>query len=89
MRTFLSNISYKLQRMMQGRYGFDELSKKMITISVVLFVIYMFLRINTVYFVAALLVVLAYIRCFSRNFHARSKELQSYFKIKNKIIKKV
>lgn len=85
MRNLLNNFIYKFRTFMQGRYGFDDFSKKMSVLSVVLFVIFLFTRLRLIYTLAVILLLYAYFRCFSRNYVARQKELTAYLKYSKKI----
>ena len=85
MKNFLHNLSYKFRLFMQGRYGFDDLSKKILVLSVVFFVIFSLTRFRIFYTLALLLIAYSYFRCFSKNYSARHKELMTYLKFSNKI----
>lgn len=89
MRRFLELFSYKFQQFMYGRYGFDELSKMLMIASVVCVVISSSEILKALYFIGCLLMFFAYFRVFSRNLSSRRKELEDYFRLKTKIIKKI
>ena len=46
------NLSYKFQRLMAGRYGYDELSKSLIFISLALVAVYYLTHIRLFYYLA-------------------------------------
>ena len=67
MRNFIENLKFRLQMWMQGRCGIDELSKVMLIISVIFFILSNVLRLF--YYAAALLMICA---CFSLRSRAAS-----------------
>lgn len=89
MNSFFKGLKYKLQNLMQGRYGFDELSRTLVFASLVFFVLSALFRLHILYIVACVILLWAYFRCFSKNFTARQKEFSAYFRIKNKLMKKI
>lgn len=75
----------KLQRFMAGRYGVDALNKFLLGASVVLLLISMFTkRGNMLYSFALLLLLICYVRMFSRNIQARYNENIKFYNMKNK-----
>ncbi len=75
----------KLQRFMAGRYGVDALNKFLLGASVVLLVCSMFVRRGTMlYSFALLLLLICYVRMFSRNIQARYQENIKFYNMKNK-----
>ncbi len=87
MNSFFDRIRYKYMQFMRGRYGFDELSKKMIIWSLIFFTASVLIRgLWFLYPVGCVLVMWSYFRCFSKNVYKRSKELIAYngFLTKNK-----
>lgn len=85
MRNFLNDLRCKMQRFMIGRYGFDELSKVMLIASVVCFLLSAIRLLNSL---AIVLLLCVYFRSLSKNFYSRNKELNTYYAIKNKAVKK-
>jgi len=74
-----------------GRYGQDQLGRFMIVFALVLYIIMMFFRHNilvgNILWGAALLVLgLAILRMFSRNFNARQKENALYLRLQGKVL---
>lgn len=63
---------------MQGRYGFDELSKVLIVVSLLCMVIVPLQKIFILRMLAPLLLIYTYYRCFSKNHEKRRKELKKY-----------
>ncbi len=75
----------RFNQFMQGRYGADDLSKFMMGLAVVLMVVNLFLRIGILNTLVIVLIVLIYIRMFSRNIQQRYQENLKYLELKNKV----
>ena len=76
----------KLNRFMEGRYGADELSKVMMFAAVAVMVINLFLRLEILNIVVVALIVLIYLRMFSRNIQKRYEESCKYYALKQKVL---
>ena len=77
----------KIIRFMQGRYGSDKLSNFMLIAAFILIFVSMFLGVNG-FILSGLglaLVVLTYVRMFSRNVQKRYAENQAFLKVYNKV----
>ena len=83
------NLAYKLQRMTVGRYGYDELSKALVYVSLAFFVLSAIIRIRIFYTIALVILVYSYFRIFSKNFYKRRAELNKYYAFKRKIAPKI
>ena len=70
----------KLNRMMYGRYGNDQLNKAILIVTIVCLVISMFTRIQVFYLIALVGLMLAYCRMLSRNIAKRGAENSRYLK---------
>ena len=72
------NFANSIQRMMMGRYGHDRLNVALLVVGLIMTVISMFVRVKLVVLVTTLLsyvfLILALIRCFSRNTYKRYNE---------------
>ena len=72
------NFVSSIQRMMMGRYGHDRLNVALLVVGLIMTVVSMFVRIKLVVLVTTLLsyvfLILALIRCFSRNTYKRYNE---------------
>lgn len=68
----------KVQRFMLGRYGFDELSKMYLAVTIALMVISMFSGSSLLYILALALMVYCYYRAFSKNISKRQQENQKF-----------
>lgn len=84
MRNFFYNMRLRFSNFMQGRYGFDALSKATLIAALVCYFLSAFPFLGFFYFLYILLIAITFIRCFSKNIGARSKELYKYYNIKNK-----
>ena len=76
----------KFQRFMVGRYGADALSKFMVVLAVVLWIMNIFTDSRFFYSWGVLILILAYARMFSRNIQKRYQENQKYLEIKAKVL---
>ncbi len=79
----------KFQRFMIGRYGTDDLSKFMVIVAVVFWILNMFADNKFLYSWGLLLLILACGRMFSRNIQKRYQENQKYLALKQKVLVKI
>ncbi|MCR5715330.1 MAG: zinc-ribbon domain-containing protein [Lachnospiraceae bacterium] len=75
------NFKERMIRMMQGRYGMDALGKFLMGASMVLIILNLFVQHNALYMLGIFLIIIEYIRMFSRNIQARYRENQKYLQI--------
>lgn len=68
----------KVQRFMTGRYGFDDLSKACLILTVILMTASLFARNRFFYLAALLLLAYCYVRAFSRKIAKRQQENQKF-----------
>lgn len=73
-------------RFMQGRYGTDQLSRVMIGLGLIVFIISRFLSSSIIYTIAIVIIILSYFRMFSRNISKRYKENQWFLQYYNKVV---
>lgn len=71
---------------MQGRYGLDRLSQVMMIVGLVVVIISAFVRrpvivSNLIYLVGIVIVILGYIRVFSKNYQKRYNENQKFMQL--------
>lgn len=72
----------KMQRFMTGRYGFDELSKVSLYVTLALMVVSIFSRNTLIYLIALVSLVFVYVRAFSRNITKRQQENQKFLNMR-------
>lgn len=63
-----------LRKFMTGRYGVDQFSSSLITISLILIVINIFVRNQILYSMGFVILIYSYFRVFSKNIHKRYQE---------------
>lgn len=81
-------MKQKFAKFMYGRYGLDELSKFLSTISMLVLIASLFLTqtVKTVVFAAAVaLLVYAYFRIFSKNYEKRRAENKTFLERRQRI----
>ncbi len=87
MKNFLSNLGYKIQRFMIGRYGADQLWRALMIfylLSIVITnIVYRFSKIAyySLSVLSLAIIIFAVFRVFSKNIEARRKENQEWLKI--------
>lgn len=79
-KRFLSNF----QRVMQGRYGYDELSRFLIIFSLVLMILSMIKILWFLNIFALICLMWATFRCYSKNIQKRLYEQEQFLKITQK-----
>lgn len=70
----------KMMRFMQGRYGVDQLSQFLSWAALLLILVDLFVRTNVLYILGIVIMVYAYFRMFSKNYHKRQEENGWYLK---------
>jgi DNA-directed RNA polymerase subunit RPC12/RpoP len=79
----------KMRLFMTGRYGADELTRFILMFDCVLMVLSLLIRSNILNSVCVLLIVLCYIRMFSKNHSQRYKENQIFLKYVNRVYPRI
>lgn len=74
-----------LERFMMGRYGVDQFSRFLNTISLILLVVSIFVKIDIILWVAIVVMVYSYYRILSRNTGKRMVENDKFLDIMGKI----
>ena len=74
----------KLNQFMAGRYGADDLAKFMLGSAVVLMLINIFLGIPILNTLVLVILILVYVRMFSRNIQKRYQENLKYLRMKQR-----
>lgn len=87
MGNFFGNLGQRFRQFMTGRYGSDNLSRFMLGLAFVCLILNLFLRSRTWVFsvLVWILLILVYLRMFSRNVQARYNENTRYLMLKEKI----
>ncbi|MDD3278549.1 MAG: hypothetical protein PHG16_06655 [Lachnospiraceae bacterium] len=80
----MNKIREKMQNFMVGRYGVDQLGRFTMYGALVFLIISMFARNNWFYLIALVLLVVTYIRMFSRKHSNRYAENEKYLEWKDK-----
>jgi DNA-directed RNA polymerase subunit RPC12/RpoP len=88
MKKWLENFKYSLQRFMQGRYGYDELSWFFSIAGLILLLLSALPYLSILYFIAIALLIWSWFRAFSKNVYKRQIERSKYLNIKNKVTQK-
>ena len=83
----------RLIQFMQGRYGADQFSRFLSWASIILLAISLIISSawssiagNILWWIALAMLILCYVRMFSKNYSKRYQENQKYLKIKNSIV---
>lgn len=76
----------KFNRFMAGRYGADELSRVMMFAAVALMLINLFARLEILNIAVVALIVIIYLRMFSKNIQKRYEENCKYYALKQKVL---
>lgn len=71
----------RFQDFMNGRYGNDQLNQFMSVAALILIVLNIFLKIQILFFAALVLLILLYIRMFSRNYAKRQLENERFLNL--------
>ncbi|MEE0293903.1 MAG: hypothetical protein UDT09_05555 [Eubacterium sp.] len=81
----------KLAKLMYGRYGVDQLGRSMLIFALVLCVLSLFVprRLSgIIYYISLILIILMYIRMFSKNIQKRYQENNKYLSLKASFLRK-
>ncbi len=84
MRDFFDRLNEKTEIFMQGRYGTDELSTFLLTLGIILLLVSLFTPLAFL-ITSLVLIILSYVRTFSKNIYRRNKERELYFKARNAV----
>lgn len=88
MNGFFTRLLARFRQFMQGRYGVDNLSRFIMAVALILWVVNTFLgyKIKVISILVAVLLILVYWRMLSRNIQARYNENTRYLSLKNKVL---
>ena len=85
------DLREKLAKLMYGRYGVDQLGREMLIFALVLCVLSLFVprRLSgIIYYISLILIILMYIRMFSKNIQKRYQENNKYLSLKASFLRK-
>ena len=85
------DLREKLAKLMYGRYGVDQLGRAMLIFALVLCVRSLFVprRLSgIIYYISLILIILMYIRMFSKNIQKRYQENNKYLSLKASFLRK-
>ena len=83
MKNWFQKMGRKLTQWMQGRYGYDELSRFLSVVALVLVIVGIF--VPYVSFLAWVLLVLSLLRSYSRNIARRERERATYLQLTSRL----
>lgn len=89
MNDFFDRMREKLQQFMTGRYGTDELSKALLIVTFVLFILSVLTGWSIFLILAIAGLIFSYFRMFSRNYAARSAENRKYLDLSANLRRKL
>ena len=78
----------RMQRFMAGRYGNDQLNQFIFIVAIISMVLEIITRQSLFYTLTLVLLILAYVRVFSRNINKRYEENMKYLQKKDAILNK-
>ena len=78
----------RMQRFMAGRYGHDQLNQFNFIVAIIILVLEIITRQSLFYTLTLVLLILAYVRVFSRNINKRYEENMKFLQKKDAILNK-
>ena len=78
MKDFFDRMNIRMREFMAGRYGTDDLSKFLLTLTLVLLILSLFGRGTWLYLLAMICLIYSYYRILSRDFGRRAAENEKY-----------
>lgn len=89
MRRTFEAFAYSIRRFLSGRYGNDELNLFLSRFTMVLLLIYLFVRVPVLYSVALVSLFVMVYRSLSKNYAVRAREREKFLVLKGKITSKI
>ncbi len=83
MRGWFQRFNNTVQRFMYGRYGIDEFGTFLLMTGMIFAVLSLIRPLIWLGFPAFVIIIWSYIRCFSKNFDKRRRELNKYWRVRN------
>ena len=80
----MNKFLFWVSNFMRGRYGQDELNRKLIILTFILIIVNIFMRIGLLNLLVLGLIVYTYFRMFSKNYYARQRENIKFLNFMNK-----
>ncbi len=84
MKKWFQNVGENARRLMQGRYGSDELSRFLSYVSLILVILSLFPKLRFFYVFAVLLLFCSFFRSYSKNTYKRQSELNMFLQVKSR-----
>lgn len=81
MYSFFSRLRWTISRFMQGRYGIDKMFWGLYILGMVFWLISLFVPMPFISILSTICIFYGFLRCVSRNFYARRRELAAYEKL--------
>lgn len=78
MKNFFSQWGDRLRKLMEGRYGPDEFSEFLLALTLIFFLLSLFLKNIPLYIAAVICIFIAILRMTSKNMQARQKENEAF-----------
>lgn len=76
----------RMQNFMQGRYGTDDLGRFTLYLALIFCIISLFTKNGLLNTLAIVLIIISYVRMFSRKIYKRQAENQKYLELKYKVV---
>ena len=76
----------KFLRFMAGRYGADQFSRFLSFFALALIIVNIFIRSKVLWALSLVILVLVYLRMFSKNHEKRRRENERYLRVENKLL---
>lgn len=75
----------RLERFMEGRYGYDQFSRFLSFVSLALLIVSMFVKIPIIFYLAVVVIIWTYFRTLSRNISKRYAENERFLQFTGRI----
>ena len=85
MKNLLTNLRYKMNRFMEGRYGTDELNMFLLKVAIVVMLLSYLPKMSWLMLIAYGLIIWSLVRSLSRKYHKHRVELYTYIRLKNAV----
>ncbi len=82
MKELIDHLGDRIRELMVGRYGVDDLSKCLMTVTLILFILSLFVRNKMLYLAALVVCFYTWYRMLSEQFQQREKENAIYQRVR-------